>query len=405
MAKVSGPLNSSAVSGELAGNIWARNQYGPYVYVKPVWDYPDSDNQQAWYNAFKACMTAWKSGSGMTDAGRLMWNEFAQNFPTTDRFGRQIKNTGRQRFIQSSIYRNYAGLSFHWTPPIHPSCRIFPTVTFSQTTVGLYATLNPVLSGDDLFVCSSVINQSVLRNFMPRLTHTSGVFKSTDSHPFLVIPNSDLIYEVKRHFFKWRAVDGDGRPGPQQIYYIDAERLSTITDFVLESDSYIRSTTPSTNYGTATILSCYYDSGIPIIDRTVLKSALSAPGTPPDEALLFVYTTDVHSGGNIEAHALLHAFHETQVTWDDRVTGTPWDSPGCGSGTDYRATATDTVNISTVNTWYSFDLTSLVAEWYNGTLANHGVLLIAPTSWTQMTFAARHNATTTIRPYFQLTWL
>lgn len=404
MAKIYGPLHSAGASGKIGGNIYSRNQYGWYAYEQTAYVDPESEDQIAWRAAFSACNTRWKSGAGMTNALRQMWNEFAINFPRRDRFGRTKKTSGREEFIRSNIVRNYAGLGFHNAPPTHPGCRIFPTVTLSQDSGGIYASLDPVLSGDDLFHCSRVLNQSILRNFMPHKTKTAGVFKSSDTHPFLITPNFLLDDTTKRHFFRWRCIDGDGRPGPFQIYFIDGSRTTTVVTVYVSADTWIDAANPTTNYSTTNRLSA---------TRTTVERAhglwyadvSSIPASSTILSATFVGRTESLTGpctGSV--FGLLVPFVENQATWNIRSTGNNWSSPGGVAGTDYDAVATDTISIANAGGQNFFDVLNLVQSWVDGSRPNYGMLNTVVENNVYYDMYSREESTSAYRPYFQITY-
>ena len=405
MAKLVGPLHSIAASGKLGPLIYSRNQYGFYTWEPPAYVDAPTQNQIDWRNAFAAAVTAWESGVGMTNALRDMWQEFAQNYPQYDRLGRKFTGTGRQRFIQNNMTRLYAGLSFHAAPPVHPTCRIFPVVTLSQEDAGLYATLDPVLAGDDLFVCSSVLNQSLLRNFMPHSQTTAGVFKSGDSHPFLIAANADLDAEEKRHFFKWRCVDGDGRPGPQQINYIDAEKTgSSETTLVVSGDTFLYETLPDTNFYTdATLQIRNYDA---LRITSLLTWDLSSlAGATIVSATIYLRSNVINNAADHFGHHALVSWIDSQATWNNRLTGTGWNTPGGGAGTDYATDADFTINISSGNTWYNVDVTDLVTNWVEETWNNYGIFLIRTDAGSGInSVKSLNNGDPTLRPYLFITY-
>jgi len=405
VAKLVGPLHSIAASGKLGPLIYSRNQYGFYTWEPPAYVDNPTQNQIDWRAAFAAAVTAWESGAGMTNALRDMWTEFAQNYPQYDRLGRKFTGTGRQRFIQNNITRLYAGLSFHAAPPVHPTCRIFPIVTLSQEDAGLYATLNPVLAGDDLFVCSSVLNQSLLRNFMPHSQTTAGVFKSGDSHPFLIAENALLDSEEKRHFFKWRCVDGDGRPGPQQINYIDGAQISPPSIWLINNDTKILENFPTTNYGTLNTFSVGEAAG-PKLEASLLFCDLSSitPHPAPANAKLWIYCSGLNGTLDIGVHDLLVSWIDVQSTWNNRITGTAWGAPGGQAGIDFTTAAENIITVDTAAQWYPIEITTMCSSWLTGASSNLGLLLRYVSGSHTAIFRSSNYADPNFVPYLEFIW-
>jgi hypothetical protein len=67
----------------------------------------------------------------------------------------------------------------------------------------------------------------------------------------------------------------------------------------------------------------------------------------------------------------------TQSTWNIAQTGGNWQTGGGNGPTDRRLVPESSQMTHGPKQWYSFDITALVQEWVNGTLANNGVLLHA----------------------------
>ena len=92
----------------------------------------------------------------------------------------------------------------------------------------------------------------------------------------------------------------------------------------------------------------------------------------------------------VNAHGVLEAWNEPEVTWRDRdrAAGQPWAAPG---GT-YDAAVVDTEPISAANVWARWNLTSLGAGWLSG--QNDGVLLEAPANAvkTEVRFASNDDS-------------
>lgn len=74
------------------------------------------------------------------------------------------------------------------------------------------------------------------------------------------------------------------------------------------------------------------------------------------------------------------------------------------SGRDRKATAEDTENVTTVNTWYAWSVTAALAQgWYDGTINEEGIILPYATAGNN-TFATTENATAANRPFWTITY-
>lgn len=86
-------------------------------------------------------------------------------------------------------------------------------------------------------------------------------------------------------------------------------------------------------------------------------------------ATLYIYTSDSNAGVTISLYRVTTPWSETMATWN-----TPWTNPG---GDFDNLVSYGTFIPSTNNCMVTLNLTSLVAQWINGTYPNDGILLRA----------------------------
>jgi len=105
MAKVQFGGGISAMSGKMAGNVFARNKGGAYVrnWVKPT--NPATTKQQNQRNTLSLKSAAWR---GLTDGQRDSWKSWADDNPVLDRLGASIVLTGAQSYTKININRDNA---------------------------------------------------------------------------------------------------------------------------------------------------------------------------------------------------------------------------------------------------------------------------------------------------------
>jgi len=120
--------------------------------------------------------------------------------------------------------------------------------------------------------------------------------------------------------------------------------------------------------------------------RALIKFDLSAipAGVVIESASLQLYLSSAYAGGaatnTISVHRVAGSWVETDVTWNNQ--------PG-HSATSYAATD---VGLSS-SKWYTWDITGLVREWYNGVYSNYGLKLVsaAETTCNMRYFDSREN--------------
>ena len=117
----------------------------------------------------------------------------------------------------------------------------------------------------------------------------------------------------------------------------------------------------STTYGKARAGLKFSTSAIPAT-ATVLESRLFMWGAET--------TTDTN-GAIYELHGLSKDFNETQATWNNATSTTPWTT----AGGDYSGTVSDTIaQVSEVGRHW-WDATSLTQGWVKMPTSNHGALV------------------------------
>lgn len=142
------------------------------------------------------------------------------------------------------------------------------------------------------------------------------------------------------------------------------------------------------------------------IQRSLLQFNLSP--IPPGQQILSAVlklTANVQYGSNPDKHAMTahqvtKEWNETQATWSNATTGNGWSSPGG----DYHLTAAASSNANpTADQIVSWNLTSLVQDWYDGSAVNYG-LLLKSLPGNQLHFHSSNVDTQNWRPALEITY-
>lgn len=115
----------------------------------------------------------------------------------------------------------------------------------------------------------------------------------------------------------------------------------------------------------------------------------------PSAATITSATMELWCGDAGSPTAYYIKFYRMLKDWDE--TTVTWNNPS--DKYDY-ATVDGSSTVSGPNTWYSFDLTTLVQNWFNNTYANYGVLLIGDetANYTYKAFYSKEVSDTAKRP-------
>ncbi|NOZ06589.1 MAG: DNRLRE domain-containing protein [Chloroflexi bacterium] len=159
-------------------------------------------------------------------------------------------------------------------------------------------------------------------------------------------------------------------------------------------DTYIVEKDSTTNYGVATTLDVGYTLATGSM-RTLVSFDISP--LPPNISItnatlaLYVSGTSGTMPRNISARQVTSAWDEYTVTWNTQ--------PGT-SGTSTTASVSGTGTV----TW---DVTSMVRDWYDGTAANHGIMLSGPSTPLlpyQIAFSPREYSLPSEKPQLTITY-
>lgn len=369
MASVKAPLHSTQASGKADGLIYARNQYGAYTrdYVVPT--QPDSAPQLAWRAAMTACNTAWNNPA-FIDATHLgLWQQFAENFRSTNRFGKTIKLGAKEWFIKFNIWRSAKGLSLVDSPPKNPLPNYYPEITIYWDTGGIYAEVFPRPVDTQFVHFRGNGPWNATRNFAPNTMSFLGNYDVATTSPLLLIGSGSIDTNPHHWFFRVRVIDIGGQSSnplyftvktsgtaPQAIWPIDHSNalLENLPDSVFADQQgfrlFLNPGTTRTNPMEVDLTGIGYN--------TVLKS------------FLYLRSQTGFTGNVSDSfHEQIQAYVPAQVTWNSYSTGNAWSEPGGEAGVDFVEVPVYTLNdFINEQVWYRFDITS----WMNGEISGGG---------------------------------
>jgi hypothetical protein len=176
--------------------------------------------------------------------------------------------------------------------------------------------------------------------------------------------------------------------------------------------TYIDAGAPTTNSGTASAISVYSFQKHSLLRFTGLSN-ITGP-VSVSAATLYVNAEWIAAGtGNntLDTYKCLRSWVETEATWNVYATGSSWATAG-GRGTgDVNAGASASNVLTTSYPAYkaltSAQLAADVEGWINSG-SNNGWLVIhnqdGVDNGSQFDFSSDDNATTTIRPYLEITY-
>jgi len=188
-------------------------------------------------------------------------------------------------------------------------------------------------------------------------------------HSYLIDPISDIMVE-KGSFFNFSAgVSCVGGECGDVNATLDP---TIILQPYAGQDSWITSLHTNDNYGSSDeirIMGSTLDN-----QRGLLYFNLSE--IPPNSNItnanltLYNYGAFTTSSQTISIFRVTNPWEQSEVTWNKRDSTTDWTTPGG----DYNSTRESSLSLTFYNTWYTWNITSLVQKWADG-IPNYGMIL------------------------------
>jgi hypothetical protein len=157
-------------------------------------------------------------------------------------------------------------------------------------------------------------------------------------------------------------------------------------------DNFLYKNGPTTNFGGSGIF--YYDERAATLEAARPIIGFDLPVLPVGAVIVSAelqlkvqqYTFIDANNANatvphsFSVHQMLLPWDENTSNWNTTDGATPWNTAGLGAGTDYNAAAEDSVVISSANVgqYVSWDITSLVNDWYGAVAQNYGLHISGP---------------------------
>ncbi|MFC1740800.1 DNRLRE domain-containing protein, partial [Pseudomonadota bacterium] len=176
------------------------------------------------------------------------------------------------------------------------------------------------------------------------------------------------------------------------------------------SDAYIREASASTAHGLETTLQVDGDeaSGTGQDMSSLVSWDISSipAGSTVESARMILGVTNI-SNGSYSCYPMLTPWTESEVTWNQASSGTPWGAPGASSASDSGANAVCTViagSTGSLTVDLNPDGIALVQSWVNDSASNYGIIISDTATTDGADFHSSESTTNNARPRFEVTY-
>lgn len=138
------------------------------------------------------------------------------------------------------------------------------------------------------------------------------------------------------------------------------------------TDAYISSAKPNTNYGSNSVMQVQTDTLRALVEWNLSQVPAEADVVNA-VARFYVPSVKKNDDVTVSAYRLTQSWTESSVTWNKYDGVNNWAT----AGGDYNSTVWASETVSAPGQFYTWNITSLVASWRNGTYANYGVIMIS----------------------------
>lgn len=223
----------------------------------------------------------------------------------------------------------------------------------------------------------------------------------------LVSPANNSVSVNQNVTFQCSATDDVGLMNASLYYGKQLQTTKTFREdgtYVNQTDdTQISADNPNTNYGTLTEMNV--DGQTPHAHGLIKFPNIF--GSNPEQILLGANITSAsltlncfNPGNTPKAYLLKEDWIESQATWNQRTSGTPWSNLGADGPLSHESTAIDFV-CSSIGI-KTYDITSIIQQWSNGT-PNYGIV-VKDTGIDGIDYYTSKNPTTTNRPLLSVSY-
>jgi len=173
-------------------------------------------------------------------------------------------------------------------------------------------------------------------------------------------------------------------------------------------DTFLDSTQVDSNYGTNIRMKVRSISSINYRPMLYFDLSMIPTGSTVRSATLYLYMDNYSHQPDVSPRVSIYKvkldWAEMEATWNKRTNTTSWNTAGCQSSADRDMSESASRVISTVSTWYDWDVSSLVQGWISSPASNRGMILISDIG-REVRFYASNDVDVRFHPHLRLEYI
>lgn len=180
---------------------------------------------------------------------------------------------------------------------------------------------------------------------------------------------------------------------------VDPTTITVQPDNTTGQDAQILSGNPTANYGTS--LGAYFNGTNYWYSLIKFTMPETPAGTGVGSAIITFNQTSAVDAGTVIVEPVTAAWEEMQATWNSRLTGTPWSTPGG----DVDSSAGITAPITGATGSQTIDVSGIAQGWASGLYTNYGLRIRPGTIAQSHVWSSSEDATASLRPKITIVYM
>jgi hypothetical protein len=173
-------------------------------------------------------------------------------------------------------------------------------------------------------------------------------------------------------------------------------------------DTFLDSAQTTTNYGSGTRMKVRTISGINYRPLIYFDLSTIPTGSTIRSATLYLYMDDYshmpEQSPRISIYKVKQDWAEMEATWSKRTSSASWGTAGCEGSADRETSESAYRVVTTISTWYDWNVASLVQTWISSPTSNRGMVLLSDNS-REVRFTTSNDVDQRFHPHLRIEYI